>query len=55
MMARVFAWSLLLVVCWGAYRTVSAWNNPWSVPVPVPAVLSVMPDQPQGCAAKGCL
>ncbi len=47
MITRVIAWGVLLAVVWVGTKAVSAWQNPWSVPAP--AVLSVMPDQPNGC------
>lgn len=54
MMARVAAWGLVLGLVYAAFQGVSHWRNPWAVPSPAAAVMSVMPEQPAGCANK-CL
>lgn len=56
MTKRLFVWAVFLLVLWLVYRGAAAFRNPWTVPIPAPAVLSVLPEQPGGCSkAKGCL
>ncbi len=56
MTKRVVAWALFLLVVYVLVKAASGLRNPWEVPIPAPAVLSVLPDQPDGCnKAKGCL
>lgn len=47
-MARVLAWVAVCALAYGAAHALSNWRNPWAVPT-VPAVMSVLPAQPDGC------
>ncbi len=47
MKTRVVAWAVLIGVVWLGSKAVAGWSNPWTVPAP--AVMSVLPDQPNGC------
>ena len=56
MTRRVIAWALTLLVVYAVVKVAAGLRNPWEVPIPAPAVLSVLPDQPDGCnKTKGCL
>ena len=48
MMGRAIAWIVVGALAYGAINAFSHWRNPWAVP----AVMSVLPDQPDGCGAS---
>lgn len=49
MITRALAWILAIGVFYGLYSGVKSWNNPWAMPMPSPAITSVLPAQPDGC------
>ena len=56
MTKRVVAWALFLLAVYVVVKAAAGLRNPWEVPIPAPAVLSVLPAQPDGCnKTKGCL
>jgi len=48
MKARITAWIVVLGLVWGFWTLLAKWKNPWSVAVPVTAVMPVMP----GCSKE---
>lgn len=56
MTKRLVAWAVFLLVVYVVVKAAAGLRNPWEVPIPSPAVLSVLPAQPDGCdKSKGCL
>lgn len=50
MIGRVIAWVFVLGLGWGASHVIGLWSSPWTVPVS--PIMSVLPDQPDGCGEK---
>ena len=56
MTKRLVARAVFPLVVFVVVKAAAGLRNPWEVPIPAPAVLSVLPDQPDGCnKSKGCL
>lgn len=56
MKSRVLAWCVVIGIAYVAYAGAKSWRNPFSMPLPAPAITSVLPPQPDGCMKNpGCL